>query len=123
MVFCEFCDEEKNESDGLWVPVKKEGKHRFFCFDCCKSIIRSTVYYEHDEGEPETVSRPVRHFDLQGLADRLERVFPRMVKPNETAGVIVVMDRIKVSSSGVIEGTGPAADRVQKVYDEFMQER
>jgi len=60
-------------------------------------------------------------FDLQALADRLERVFPRMVKINEGAGIIVVMDRIRVSEKGIIEGTGPASERVQKVYDEFIR--
>jgi small nuclear ribonucleoprotein (snRNP)-like protein len=60
-------------------------------------------------------------FNLQALADRLERVFPRMVRVNEGAGVIVVMDRIRVSERGMLEGTGPAAERVQKVYDEFIR--
>ncbi len=60
-------------------------------------------------------------FNLQALADRLERVFPRMVKISEGAGVIVVMDRIRVSEKGILEGTGPAAERVQKVYDEFIR--
>ena len=63
----------------------------------------------------------VKPFDLQALTDRLERVFPRMVKLNEAAGVIVVMDRIRVSEKGIIEGTGPAAERVQRVYDEFIR--
>ena len=60
-------------------------------------------------------------FNLQALADRLERVFPRMVRVNEGAGIIVVMDRIRVSEKGMLEGTGPAAERVQKVYDEFVK--
>jgi small nuclear ribonucleoprotein (snRNP)-like protein len=60
-------------------------------------------------------------FNLQALADRLERVFPRMVRVNEGAGVIVVMDRIRVSERGILEGTGPAAERVQRVYDEFIR--
>jgi small nuclear ribonucleoprotein (snRNP)-like protein len=62
-------------------------------------------------------------FNLQALADRLERVFPRMVKLSEGAGVILVMERIRVSEKGLLEGTGPAAERVQKVYDEFMREQ
>lgn len=62
-------------------------------------------------------------FNLQALAERLERVFPRMIKTNEGVGVIVVMDRIRVSEKGIIEGTGPAAERVQKVYDEFVRTR
>jgi small nuclear ribonucleoprotein (snRNP)-like protein len=62
-----------------------------------------------------------RPFNLQALADRLERVFPRMVRVSEGAGVIVVMDRIRVSEKGILEGSGPAAERVQKVYDEFVR--
>jgi small nuclear ribonucleoprotein (snRNP)-like protein len=60
-------------------------------------------------------------FDLQALADRLERVFPRMVRVNGGAGIIVVMDRIRVSERGILEGSGPAAERVQKVYEEFVR--
>jgi len=62
-------------------------------------------------------------FDLQALADRLERVFPRMVRLMEGAGVIVVMDKIRLSEKGIMEGSGPAAERVQKVYEEFMKEQ
>jgi len=62
-------------------------------------------------------------FDLRSLAERLERVFPRMVKTIEEAGVIVVMDKIRITEKGIIEGSGPAAERVQRVYDEFMKER
>jgi len=62
-------------------------------------------------------------FDLKGLAARLEKVFPRMVNLYEDLGVIVVMNRIRVGEKGIIEGKGPAADRVQKVYDEFIREQ
>lgn len=61
-------------------------------------------------------------FDLKGLAERLERVFPKMVKLYEKEGFIWVMDKIKVTQDGVVEGTGPAAERVQKVYQQFLQE-
>jgi hypothetical protein len=44
-----------------------------------------------------------------------------MVKVNEGAGVILVMDRIRVSKKGILEGSGPASERVQKVYDEFIR--
>jgi small nuclear ribonucleoprotein (snRNP)-like protein len=60
-------------------------------------------------------------FDLASLAERLERVFPRMVRMMEGAGVIVVMDKIRVTEKGIVEGSGPAAERVQKVYEEFMR--
>ena len=61
-------------------------------------------------------------FDLKGLAERLERVFPKMVRLHEEAGVIVVMDKIRVTEKGIVEGSGPAAERVQKVYEEFVKE-
>src|SRR6266581_3891915 len=62
-------------------------------------------------------------FDLQSLGERLERVFPRMVRVMDDAGVIVVMDRIRLNEKGIIEGSGPAAERVQRVFDEFIREK
>jgi small nuclear ribonucleoprotein (snRNP)-like protein len=61
-------------------------------------------------------------FNLSGLAERLERVFPRMVKLYEKEGFIWVMDRVKVTEQGVVEGSGPAAERVQKVHSQFIRE-
>ena len=61
-------------------------------------------------------------FDLKALADRLEKVFPTMVKLYEDKGFIWVMDKIKVTEKGVVEGSGPAAERVQKVYEQFISE-
>jgi small nuclear ribonucleoprotein (snRNP)-like protein len=69
------------------------------------------------------ISSSEKPFNLQALAERLERVFPRMVRLSEGSGVILVMDRIRVSEKGILEGTGPAAERVQKVYDEFMRDQ
>jgi hypothetical protein len=61
-------------------------------------------------------------FDLKALADRLERVFPTMVKLYEDKGFIWVMDKVKLTEKGVVEGSGPAAERVQKVYELFIGE-
>jgi small nuclear ribonucleoprotein (snRNP)-like protein len=61
-------------------------------------------------------------FDLKALAERLEKVFPTLVKLYEDKGFIWVMEKIKVTEKGVIEGTGPAAERVQRVYDQFLSE-
>jgi len=61
-------------------------------------------------------------FNLSGLAERLEHVFPRMVKLYEKEGFIWVMDRVKVTEQGVVEGSGPAAERVQKVHAQFISE-
>jgi len=61
-------------------------------------------------------------FDLKALAERLEKVFPTMVRLYEDKGFIWVMDKIKVTEKGVVEGTGPAAERVQKVFGQFTSE-
>jgi len=39
----------------------------------------------------------------------------------EDKGIIMVMDRVKVTEEGV-EGTGPAAERVKKIYEQFVKE-
>jgi small nuclear ribonucleoprotein (snRNP)-like protein len=61
-------------------------------------------------------------FDLKALAGRLEKVFPTMVKLYEDKGFIWVMDKVKLTERGVVEGSGPAAERVQRVYEQFMSE-
>ncbi len=61
-------------------------------------------------------------FDLKALSERLTKVFPTMVRLYEDKGFIWVMDKIKVTEKGVVEGTGPAAERVQKVYAQFVSE-
>ena len=69
-----------------------------------------------------SISSAEKPFDLKSLASRLEKVFPTMVKLYEDKGFIWVMDKVKLTERGVVEGSGPAADRVQKVYDTFMSE-
>jgi hypothetical protein len=61
-------------------------------------------------------------FDLKALGERLEKVFPTMVKLYEDKGFIWVMDKVKLTEKGVVEGSGPAAERVQKVYEQFIGE-
>jgi small nuclear ribonucleoprotein (snRNP)-like protein len=61
-------------------------------------------------------------FNIKALADRLEKVFPTMVKLYEDKGFIWIMDKVKVTEKGVVEGSGPAAERVQKVYEQFISE-
>lgn len=61
-------------------------------------------------------------FDLQALADRLKKVFPTMVDLYDDKGFIWVMNKVKVTEKGVVEGSGPAAERVQRVYELFMSE-
>ena len=59
-------------------------------------------------------------FDLKALSERLEKVFPTMVRLYEDKGFIWVMDKVKVTEKGVVEGSGPAAERVEKVYEQFI---
>ena len=66
-----------------------------------------------------TMAKP---FDLKGLADRLEKVFPTMVKLYEDTGFIWVMEKVKVTEKGVVEGSGPIAERVHRVYSLFTKE-
>lgn len=70
-------------------------------------------------GQLFTIEKP---FDLRALSERLEKVFPTMVKLYEDKGFIWVMEKIKVSEKGVIEGSGPIAERVQRVYNLFTKE-
>jgi small nuclear ribonucleoprotein (snRNP)-like protein len=66
-----------------------------------------------------TIEKP---FDLKALSERLEKVFPTMVKLYEDKGFIWVMEKIKVTEKGVIEGSGPIAERVNRVYSLFTKE-
>src|SRR5215213_11775087 len=61
-------------------------------------------------------------FDFKALSDRLARVFPGLVKIREDVGAIIVMDKIKVTKTGIEEGSGLAADRDRAIYDEFVRE-
>ena len=66
-----------------------------------------------------TIEKP---FDLKALSTRLEKVFPTMIKLYEDEGFIWVMEKIKVTEKGVVEGSGPIAERAQRVYDLFTKE-
>ncbi len=60
-------------------------------------------------------------FDLSGLARELAQSFqPHNVKIVEEAGIIQVFDRFTVSEEGV-KGTGPIAEKIQKVLDKFLE--
>ncbi|MGC8969709.1 MAG: Lsm family RNA-binding protein [Conexivisphaera sp.] len=61
-------------------------------------------------------------FDLRELADRLSKSFPGNVTLREDIGAIFVMNRIKVTPAGVVEGSGPAAEKVRKIYEDYVRE-
>ena len=68
------------------------------------------------------VSSTEKPFDLKALSERLEKVFPTMVKLYEDQGFIWVMEKIKVTEKGIVEGSGPIAERVNRVYGLFTKE-
>ncbi len=45
-----------------------------------------------------------------------------MVDVYQDKGFIWVMNKVKVTEKGVVEGSGPAAERVNRVYEHFMSE-
>lgn len=62
-------------------------------------------------------------FDLRALNERLARAFPGMTKLREDIGAILVMDSIKVTEKGVVEGADRlSATRVRQIYEEFARE-
>ncbi len=81
--------------------------------------IKKTVYSYREIRKIILLQEP---FDLKALADRLNKVFPGLVKLREDIEAIIIMDKIKVTKSGVVEGSGPSADKVKQVYDSYLQE-
>ncbi|MDG6997835.1 MAG: Lsm family RNA-binding protein [Nitrososphaerota archaeon] len=64
-----------------------------------------------------------RPFDLRSLNERLAKAFPGMTKLREDIGAIIVMDSIKVTEKGVVEGADRlSATRVKQIYEEFARE-
>ena len=61
-------------------------------------------------------------FNFKALGERLEKVFPGLVKVHEDIKAIIVMDKIKVTDKGVTEGIGLAAERVRAVCEEFIKD-
>ena len=80
--------------------------------DFPKILIRSSYYhYVTVEEEP---------FPMQGLADRIATIFSKgHVNYIEDQNIISILNgKIIVNEDGV-RGTGPSADRVKKIYDQF----
>ena len=64
-------------------------------------------------------------FDPKDFASYLEKTLglrPGDVKVYEEAGVVVVLDKIKVTESGV-EGSGPMAQKVYDVFNEYIKRK
>ncbi len=95
------------DSNLILINVKNE-KSKIFP----KILIRSSYYhYVTVEEEP---------FPMQGLADRIATIFSKgHVNFIEDQNIISILNgKITVNEDGV-RGTGPSADRVKKIYDQF----
>ncbi len=97
-------------------------------FDVClaKAVEGKNTYFKIFIRGP-TISEILineQPFDLLALTaalrDRLN-LLEADVKLYEDARMIQVLNKIKVSEKGV-EGTGPVADRVRAVFEQFMEE-
>lgn len=98
------------DSFDLCLSNVNEGKNSYF-----KVFLRGPIISEILISE--------QPFDLGGLAlelqDRLN-LLEADVKLYEDARMIQVLNKVKVTEKGV-EGTGPVADRVRVVFEQFME--
>ncbi|MGC9118232.1 MAG: Lsm family RNA-binding protein [Thermoproteus sp.] len=61
-----------------------------------------------------------REIDLRAFAKYAEKFFPGMVKYVEESNIVLISDKVRVSEIG-IEGSGPLAERVRQIYEEFVK--
>lgn len=95
------------------IDVKDSEKNSFY-----KVIINGSAIEEI-----QLKSRPT--FDVKEFGQKLEKdlnLRPGDVKIYDDVGVLTVMDKIKVSEVGV-EGTGPLAQRVYEIYNDYISKR
>jgi small nuclear ribonucleoprotein (snRNP)-like protein len=95
------------DTDLILVNAKNEKNKTF-----PKLLIRSTYYnFISVEEEP---------FPMQALADRIATIFSKgHVNYIEDQNIISILNgKIIVDENGV-RGTGPSADRVKKIFDQF----
>ncbi|CCC82547.1 Lsm family RNA-binding protein [Thermoproteus tenax] len=63
-----------------------------------------------------------KEVDLRSFAKYAEKYFPGMVKYIEESNIVLIGDKVRVSEIG-IEGSGPLAERVRQIYEEFVKKR
>ena len=97
------------------------------------SIVLSDVETEADEAQIPRIfiygssivsfSVAEKEVSLEGLAKELEKTFPPGgVRWYTDTGVIVVMNKIRITADGV-DGSGPLYERVVQIVDEWKKER
>ncbi|TXT67015.1 MAG: hypothetical protein BAJALOKI1v1_210017 [Promethearchaeota archaeon] len=79
-------------------------------------VLISQKYYQYVTLEEEP-------FPMQALSDRIATIFSKgHVKYNEEQGIISILNgKIVVDESGV-RGSGPSAERVKKIYEQFKMD-
>ena len=98
------------DSNLILINVKNEKKKTF-----PKILVKSSYYnYVSLEEEP---------FPMQALADRIAKIFsPGHVDLKEEQNVISILNgKIIVDEEGV-RGSGPSADRVRKIFEQFKMD-
>jgi hypothetical protein len=63
-----------------------------------------------------------RELDFKELARRLSRAFPNMVTLSDGTNTLTVLGKIKVTPEGVAEGSGPVAERVKTIFEEYARD-
>ncbi len=62
-----------------------------------------------------------KRIDMEKLKEAIEKFFPKLVEYRKDIGVILVMNRIKVTDRGVEGPPGPATERVKKIFEDFVK--
>ncbi|ABL88129.1 Like-Sm ribonucleoprotein, core [Pyrobaculum islandicum DSM 4184] len=63
-----------------------------------------------------------KRIDLREFAKQAEKIFPGMVKYLEETNTVIIGDKVRVSEIGV-EGVGPVAERVKRLFEEFLKSK
>ena len=86
----------------------KDDQGNFFALIALNGIIVSEI-------------KLIQFYNMKELAERLEKVFPRLVFYDEISKVIVVANSVRILPNGTVEGSGPLADKVKAICNEFFK--
>lgn len=62
-----------------------------------------------------------KKLDMEKLKELIEKYFPNLVEYRKDIGVIVVMNRVRITDKGVEGPPGPATERVRRLFEEFVK--
>lgn len=64
-----------------------------------------------------------KKLDMEKLKGLIEKYFPNLVEYRKDIGVIIVMNRVRVTDKGVEGPPGPATERVRRLFEDFVKGR